>query len=355
MPPVFGPSSPSSSRLWSRAAGSASGSQPVADRDDARLRALEALLDHEAGRPRPRRVDADRGRAPRPPSLADDHALAGREPVRLDDDAARPLGLRAGVAPRPIARRRTTPIGPSATPAAAATSWQNAFDVSIRAAAADGPKTGIPRPRARRRRRLRAAPRARPRRARRLARGRPRRSRPGRAGRRRRPRTRASRAIASDPGATTTSFTPGSAASFQASACSRPPPPTIEDPRRHDGHRAHRRDNLAPADRPPGPLDRLGPLGPDRQQHDRDARLRLERRHVPPRVLGQVAERSDVVDRLGPALELLVHGRRPGEDGRRRRPGVDAPPVHLVGDAHPDRVDAREDVELVQHDRADAS
>ena len=40
-------------------------------------------------------------------------------------------------------------------------------------------------------------------------------------------RTRGSSPIASLPGATTTSLTPGSAASFQASACSRPPPPTM--------------------------------------------------------------------------------------------------------------------------------
>ena len=97
MPPVFGPRSPSSSRLWSRAGGSATSPPlPSRQRDHARLRAGEPLLDDDpggAGREEP--VDRGDGlvRARR-----DDDALAGREAVGLDDDAATAAGgLVAGV------------------------------------------------------------------------------------------------------------------------------------------------------------------------------------------------------------------------------------------------------------------
>ncbi len=47
-------------------------------------------------------------------------------------------------------------------------------------------------------------------------------------------------------------------------------------------------------------------------------------------VSGRSASAADVVDRLLPALEVLVHGHRPRERGAARRPAVDAPPVDVV-------------------------
>ena len=213
MPPVFGPVSPSSSRLWSRAGGSGDGRRAVADGDDARLAARRAA---------PRRRPAAAGRA----APADESASGVDRLVRSAAShtvtplpAARPSALtttppRRARAPGERDRRgrvveRAAP-GPSRTPAAAATSRQNALLASIRAAAAVGPKTAIRPRQARRRRRPPAAPRAR--------------RRPGpppRAGRARRPppverstsgthgpaaRARSRRC----PGATMTSLTPGS-------------------------------------------------------------------------------------------------------------------------------------------------
>ena len=112
------------------------------------------------------------------------------------------------------------------TPAAAATSWQNAFDVSSRAASRSGPNTAIPAARS-------ASATPAPSGA----------SGPtttssaacarasavtavGSSGSTAAVRTCGSPAIAAPPGATRTSFTPGSRPSFQAMACSRPPPPS---------------------------------------------------------------------------------------------------------------------------------
>ena len=77
-------------------------------------------------------------------------------------------------------------------------------------------------------------------------------------------------------------------------------------------------------------------------------------RHVASRVLRQVAQRPHVVDRLGPARVLVVDRRRARERRAARRPRVDASAVDLVGDAQAQSVDPGQDVELVEHDRADA-
>ena len=161
--------------------------------------------------------------------VADRHALAGHQPVRLDHDAAarRPRGRRAnaiassasserlgtrhrGRRPRPRSRGRTPCSTRSGQPPRSARR----------------PRT---RPRSRRRRHRRpAAPRARSRPVRPPRAGRPRRPRPGRADPRPARSGPAARARSRrSPAATMTSLTPGSAASFQASACSRPPLPTI--------------------------------------------------------------------------------------------------------------------------------
>ena len=116
-------------------------------------------------------------------------------------------------------------------------------------------------------------------------------------------------------GATTTSFTPGSPASFQARACSRAP--AADDER--SGSALASCDPAPPAcraHRPPGPLDRLRPLGTHRDEHDRHAGEILDGAHVAPRVLGQVGEGADGVDRLVPAIEPLVDRLGAAEDGR---------------------------------------
>ena len=59
---------------------------------------------------------------------ADEHALAGGESVGLDHAGRRRIGERAAVG----------------TPAASSTSLAKLFDPSMRAAAALGPKTGMP-------------------------------------------------------------------------------------------------------------------------------------------------------------------------------------------------------------------
>ena len=124
-------------------------------------------------------------------------------------------------------------------------------------------------------------------------------------------------AIAALPGATITWLTPGSAASFQANACSRPPPPTTRIRvgmwRRAALTVGSRGDPRAVAHRAPGALDGLGRLGPDGQQDDRHAGMRLDRAHVAAGVLRQVGERSDAVDGLVPTGEVLEDRRRAGE------------------------------------------
>ena len=111
MPPVFGPVSPSPTRLWSRAAASGSACRPSVRREHRELRALEKLLDHH--------VLAQLGGAAQPLldlrlRAADEHAFPGGEPVRLDHARrARVWQLRARSAPP---RRRGRPSRSSSTP-----------------------------------------------------------------------------------------------------------------------------------------------------------------------------------------------------------------------------------------------
>ena len=237
------------SRLWSRADRQGDRVAAVADRDDARLAVRRA-----APRRRTRPAGAEIAAAASSSGVADGHALAGREPVGLDDDPRR----RA----RAPSRRRAPRTDPSRAndPAAGHRDAGRLGDLAAERLRALDPGRGRRRPehrdagldqgirdagregrlrpdRRRARRRSRRASATTTRRARRADRPR---STPD-------PRLRGrSRRI---PGATRTSFTPGSAASFQASACSRPPPPTIRI-RVGWTSRAHRR----PRGRP-----RIGP------------------------------------------------------------------------------------------------
>src|SRR3954462_5492132 len=108
------------------------------------------------------------------------------------------------------------------------------------------------------------------------------------------------------------------------------------------------------AHRTPSPFDRLRPLRTDGDEDDRHAGVLLDRRDVPSRVLRQGAERADAVDRLDPTRERVVDGRRPRESRTARWPDLDPPAVDVVCDADADRLEPREDVELVEHDAADA-
>ena len=226
MPPVFGPVSPSPRRLWSRASGRARAALAVAQGDEARLRAVQPLLDdHDAARVR---------RASR------------RSPARRDSRSSHTV----------------TPL-PAASPSALTTTPRpSSASVAAKASAARivGERLGAGHPDARRGRDLVAERLAaldpRGRLARPEDRDARRAERIGHAGRERRlgpddheldrlatgerhdrgsveridaatQRTRGSSAMAPLPGATMTSLTPGSALSFQASACSRPPPPTM--------------------------------------------------------------------------------------------------------------------------------
>ena len=161
--------------------------------------------------------------------VADRHALAGGQAVGLDHDPAAASRQVARERDRRGRGRRTRRPGPSGRRPRRRSRGRTPCSTRSGPPPADGPKTAIPAARERvgdagRQRRL--GPdrrRARPPRA-----APPRRPRAGSSGSTpATPRTRGSAAIASLPGATTTSLTPGSAASFQASACSRPPPPTM--------------------------------------------------------------------------------------------------------------------------------
>ena len=138
MPPVFGPASPSPRRLWSRASGSARAVAAVAQGDEARLAAASrsSTTTRAPGvGARPSIAALGLGEV-----VADGHALAGGQPVGLDDDAAaRPRPAR-GRTPAPARTSVNAPPRAIRTPAAAATSWQNALLLSIRAAAAVGPE-----------------------------------------------------------------------------------------------------------------------------------------------------------------------------------------------------------------------
>ena len=221
-----------SSRLWSRATGSARVRPAVAEGDHAGLgtwsrsstttqggRGPRACAPAPSARDRPFRFGA---------GVTHRHALAGRESIRLHDDARSGGGQLAPRRPwRPRRRANDARAGhPDARRARDLVTERLArLD---RAAAARRAKDCEARFRERvghagLERRLRAdddelgggTPRARATTAAGSS-G----STPGSQ------RTRGSSAIASLPGATVISFTPGSPASFQASACSRPPPPT---------------------------------------------------------------------------------------------------------------------------------
>ena len=88
MPPVFGPVSPSPTRLWSCAEASGDRGLAVAQREERGLLADQEFLDHDLGAGRAEaaaehHVDRGFGLGQR---LRDHDALAGGEPVGLDDD-----------------------------------------------------------------------------------------------------------------------------------------------------------------------------------------------------------------------------------------------------------------------------
>src|SRR5690606_9649418 len=68
----------------------------------------------------------------------------------------------------------------------------------------------------------------------------------------------------------------------------------------------------------------------------------------------QVVEGAGLRDVLTPAGEVLVDGLRVVEVGLVDRHVVEAHAVDVVGDAHRDLLEAREHVELGQHDVGDA-
>ena len=88
MPPVFGPVSPSPTRLWSCAVPKGKRGRAVAEAEEARLLAGQELLDHDFGAGAAERaVEAVVDRRKRLGlGHRDGHALAGGKPVGLDDD-----------------------------------------------------------------------------------------------------------------------------------------------------------------------------------------------------------------------------------------------------------------------------
>ena len=215
-------------RLWSCDVGQRQHGLAVGDGHERQLLAVEELLDHDArAGVAERAVGASSARRrpwPRRPS-ADDDALAGGQPVGLHDhgraelvDEASRLRRRRRSAPnarRRHARRAHQLLGEDlASPRAAPPR-------------ATGPKTAQPAPRERVRQPERRAAASGPTTTRSIACSRatarraPQRRRPRPATQRaRRPRCRGSRARTTPPRRA------GSRASFQASACSRPPLPT---------------------------------------------------------------------------------------------------------------------------------
>ena len=100
MPPVFGPMSLASRRLWSWSPGRTTKCVAVGDGEDGELLALHELLDQDLGAGGAEAValehvvDRAVGVVER---LADDDALAGGEPGGLDDDGrAEAAGGRLG-------------------------------------------------------------------------------------------------------------------------------------------------------------------------------------------------------------------------------------------------------------------
>ena len=154
MPPVIGPSSPSWTVLWSSAGASGVTLLAVDERHQRRLAPDEELLDHhappgvaEARSPTSiaRTLALGLGRAAR-----DDHALAGGQPVGLDDQRARrrsrtaaSMNSSASGSLRERAERR------GRHPWRAISSLANAFEPSISAAAREQPNTARPRSRSR--------------------------------------------------------------------------------------------------------------------------------------------------------------------------------------------------------------
>ena len=196
----------------------------VAQREQRELLALEELLEHDLGRAEAAVVEERLERRARVVlGLADDHALARGEHVRLQHD--RVVGVREvrlGLLARPE-RRRAPAVG---TPTSFISSFANAFEPSSRAAAAVGPKPVMPLSRERvdhavDERRLGADDDQ----VAALVGGR-------RARSRRRPRPSASMhlirslAMPALPGAAMTSGFCGLRSSARTIACSRPPPPT---------------------------------------------------------------------------------------------------------------------------------
>ena len=278
MPPVFGPWSSSHRRLWSRAAGSAIARVPSQIAMTLASRPASRSSTTSAG-PVRRPSGEERAAGARSPAraiLGHDHALARGEPVGLEH-RARAGGVQVahvGARPRPSRRPGTPGRAAVRTPAASATSWQNAFDVSSRAASPVRAEDGDPGRAqrvgdARAERRLRSDDdqlrRVRPRQRddrRRVERVDGRDAHVRLAGDR--------RAAGRDQDlvdARLAAELPGEGVLATAAA-------EHEHPGRHDERHA----TLAHAGRrpwrsgPPRALDRLGPLGPDRDEHDRDAR-----------------------------------------------------------------------------------
>ena len=142
MPPVFGPVSPSPRRLWSRAAGSSRIALAVAQREDARLAALEPLLDDDpAARLAKALIDQavpDRCSA----SAMSPHTVTPLPPARPSAlTTTRPARARAKSSAAAASVERRRPRWPSH---ARRSHTSRAEDLlpSRRAAAALGPKTG---------------------------------------------------------------------------------------------------------------------------------------------------------------------------------------------------------------------
>ena len=132
-----------SSRLWSRAAGRATARSPSQIAMTLASRPRETLLDDDALDPRSVERRCDRARRPRRRRRTTTPLPAAR-PSALTTTPSPPAACSRAYAlsrGRIVERRRA---GPSATPAASATSWQKAFDDSIRAAAAVGPNVAMP-------------------------------------------------------------------------------------------------------------------------------------------------------------------------------------------------------------------
>ena len=138
MPPVFGPASPSPTRLKSCAGSSGTARAAVAHREQRHLGTGQVLLDQHRV---PAVEHGQRVLDGRRPVVGDDDALAGGQTVVLDHIRRAAAGQRVVDLGRRSVTLTAAAVG---TPAAAITSLAKAFDPSIRAAAAFGPKTAMP-------------------------------------------------------------------------------------------------------------------------------------------------------------------------------------------------------------------